>query len=95
MKICVDFDGTLFTDNFPLDGDPIWDTINWVKNRQANGDKIYLYTCRTDEAFSEAVEMCHAVGLDFDGFFGTKPIADIYLDDKAMHPRECKRKRAN
>lgn len=96
-RIAVDFDGTLFADEYPKIGKPKWRVINWCKERKRKGDVLILCTCREGESLREAVEMCREVGLVFDYVnqndaslkkqFGNdcrKVGADIYLDDKAM-----------
>lgn len=96
-RIAVDFDGTLFTDEYPKIGKPKWRVINWCKERKRKGDVLILWTCREGESLREAVEMCREVGLVFDYVnqndaylkkqFGNdcrKVGADVYLDDKAM-----------
>lgn len=40
--IAVDFDGTLFTNNWPNVGDPILPMINKAKKEQANGAALIL-----------------------------------------------------
>lgn len=70
------------------------------------GHKLILYTCRGDnddyKVLSEAIEWCSQRGLEFDainenvpGFikksgFSPKPVADIYLDDKALNVKNWK-----
>ena len=96
-RIAVDFDGTLFTDEYPKIGKPKWRVINWCKERKEKGDILVLWTCREGESLREAIGMCREVGLIFDYVnqndaslkkqFGNdcrKVGADIYLDDKAM-----------
>ena len=96
-RIAVDFDGTLFTDEYPKIGKPKWRVINWCKERKEKGDVLILWTCREGESLREAVGMCREVRLVFDYVnqndaylkkqFGNdcrKVGADIYLDDKAM-----------
>lgn len=68
---------------------------------RANGHKLILHTCRGDNeelpCLTQAVEWCRERGLEFDaincnipGFNkksgpSPKPVADIYLDDKAVN----------
>ena len=68
------------------------------------GHKLILYTCRGDNdeypCLTQAVEWCEKRGLEFDsincnvpGFIkksgsSPKPVADLYLDDKAMNVRD-------
>jgi len=73
---------------------------------RSEGHKLILYTCRGDNeeyrVLSEAVEWCSQKGLEFDainenvpGFvkksgYSPKPVADIYLDDKALNVKNWK-----
>ena len=95
--IAVDFDGTLFTDNWPNIGEPKWDVINRVKAEQENGAAVILWTCREGWRLYDAVEACKKVGLYFDAvndstdewkkFFDNetrKVGADEYWDDRAV-----------
>lgn len=99
--IGVDFDGTLFTENFPNIGEPKWRVINWCKKQREEGNILILWTCREGELLSKAVQACRDVGLEFDfvnenaahrlekyGNDCRKIGADIYLDDKAMNVKE-------
>ena len=100
--IGVDFDGTLFTDDYPNIGYPIWKTINYCKEQQAKGAILILWTCRNGADLTEAVEMCKRVGLHFDyvnenakenimafgGRDNRKIYADEYIDDKAINVRD-------
>ena len=100
--IAVDFDGTLFTDEYPNIGQPIWKTINWCKRQKEIGNILILWTCRENNDLAEAVEICKSVGLFFDYVNSNtyenlkkyklkdnrKIYADIYLDDKAINVRD-------
>lgn len=90
--IAVDFDGTLYTDNYPYIGDPIWRTINYCKKEKEHGAIIILWTCRNGSDLTEAVELCKIVGLTFDyvnenakEIDSRKIYADEYIDDKAIN----------
>ena len=97
--IAVDFDGTLFTDEYPNIGNPIWNVINYCKIEQEKGAIIFLWTCRNGEVLEEAVNKCKEVGLFFDyvnentkehrdrhdGNEGRKIYAHEYIDDKAIN----------
>lgn len=96
--IAVDFDGTLYTENYPYIGDPIWRTINYCKEQQENGAILILWTCRNGADLTEAIELCERVGLTFDyvnenakeSLFGyardsRKIYADEYIDDKSIN----------
>ena len=94
--IACDFDGTLYTDDYPEVGEPIWKTINYCKGQKENGAILILWTCREGDDLVEAVELCKEVGLTFDYvnenaaqnrrlYFQRKIIADEYIDDKAIN----------
>lgn len=103
MVIAVDFDGTLFSNNYPDVGEPNWSVIAWCKRRKELGDTLILWTCRAKKCLRKAIRACREVGLEFDYINnhtkesikrfgrarrGSKILADIYLDDKAMSPKE-------
>ena len=96
--IAVDFDGTLYTDDYPDIGDPIWKTINYCKKEKENGAILILWTCRSGQDLVEAIRLCKQVELHFDyvnenakeSMFGyardsRKIYADEYIDDKAIN----------
>lgn len=97
--VAVDFDGTLCDDEWPEIGDAHEGLIWYLRCRQARGDKIILWTCRTGERLREAVEWCSLEGLIFDainenlpevieycGGDSRKIYADEYIDDKMVAP---------
>lgn len=100
--IAVDFDGTLFTDNWPMVGEPIWPVIHKVREEQANGSAIILWTCRSGAALDRAVHACLQVGInpdvvnenlpelieDWDGEDTRKIVATEYWDDKAVNIKD-------
>ena len=100
MVIAVDFDGTLFEENFPEVGEPKWEVINYVKKLQIEGNTLILWTCRVGKYLQKAVDMCENVGLKFDYINQNVPErneeykndsrkigADYYIDDKSINPK--------
>ena len=95
----VDFDGTLCSNAFPEIGEPNTALINHLIKRRNQGNKIILWTCRTESRRDEAVEWCRSQGLEFDavnenipeileewnGSESRKIFADVYIDDKAKN----------
>src|SRR5574343_751073 len=78
LIIAVDFDGTLcIGNNYPYIGNPrIW-LINLLKSLREDGNKLILWTCRSnsivpdlgfdnDHDLDDAVEWCRQYGLEFD-----------------------------
>lgn len=64
--IAVDFDGTLCENKWPEIGMPNEELIEYLKKRQANGEKLILWTSRNEEQTKKAVEWCKKYGLIFD-----------------------------
>lgn len=97
MIIAVDFDGTISLGTWPDVGPANKPVIDALLERQKNGDKIILWTCRSGDELSAAVAWCRIYGLEFDavnanlpevleswGFKDTRKIfANEYWDDKS------------
>ena len=97
--IAVDFDGCLCVNAWPDIGEARQEVIHALLERQKQGAKIILWTCRVDERLDEAVAWCAEHGITFDAVnsnlpanvaaFGNdcrKIYADEYWDDKARNP---------
>lgn len=93
--IAVDFDGTLCENKWPEIGEPNRELIAYLKERQAAGDKLILWTCRVDEILKNAINWSAEHGIIFDAVnenlpeivssFGTdtrKIFANEYIDDR-------------
>ena len=75
-------------------------------NLRKQGHKLILYTCRGDneqyKCLTEAIDWRRQQGLEFDSVnenipgyvkksgYSPKPVADIYLDDKALNIKDWK-----
>lgn len=105
--IAVDFDGTLCENKWPEIGMPNDELIEYLKKRQANGEKLILWTSRNEEQTKDAVEWCKEHGLVFDAVndnlpeiveaFGgncRKIFANEYIDDRNRSINSC-RERSN
>lgn len=86
----VDFDGTLITGNkWPdVDGEPNLHLINILIRERQKGNKVILWTNRTDIPEQEehplkaAVDFCRAAGLEFDAVNENLPeIVEAYGSD--------------
>lgn len=97
MIYAIDFDGTLCEDAFPEAGAPKVEVIDYVKRLKAEGHTLILWTCRSGERLTTALEFCRKHGLEFDfvnesatenivkhGNDCRKVYADYYIDDKAV-----------
>ena len=88
--IAVDFDGTLITGNkWPdLNGEPNQRLINILIRERKRGNKVILWTNRTNKPEKEeyylrdAVDFCKAAGLEFDAVNENLPeIIEAYGSD--------------
>lgn len=102
MIIAVDFDGTLCLEAFPLIGEVTEKhkiIHKAIKHYSKEGHTIILWTCRTGDRLREAVEWCKEQDIPIDyvnenvpsfvkmyGDDCRKICADIYIDDRAVHP---------
>ena len=97
--IAVDFDGTLCENKWPEIGAANEELIWYLRERQAEGDKLILWTCRVDDMLRKAVEWCYDYGLIFNAVnenlpeiidnFGSdtrKIFANEYIDDRNTWP---------
>ena len=64
--IAVDFDGTLCKQAWPEIGEENEILIEHLKEQQAAGARLILWTNREGDLLEEAVEWCKARGLMFD-----------------------------
>ena len=81
MIIAVDFDDTL-----SLKDKPNHRLMSFLRQRQAMGDVVVLFTSRTGKRLNEAVKYCGKYGFFPNGVQGGKLRADVYIDDKAEKP---------
>lgn len=93
--IAVDFDGTLCENKWPEIGEPNLGLIAYLKERQAAGDKLVLWTCRVGEILKNAIAWSAEKGIIFDavnenlpevlewmGGDSRKIFANEYIDDR-------------
>lgn len=99
MKIAIDFDGTIVDHRFPRIGSVVPGSIYWIKQFQAHGAKVILYTMRSDglpdgNFLTDAVDFCRDNGIYFFGInmdpeqggwtSSNKCYANLYIDDAAF-----------
>lgn len=103
--IAVDFDGTLCENKWPEIGMPNEELIKYLKKRQANGEKLILWTNRVGNRLDEAVKWSAEKGLVFDavnenlpeivealGVDSRKIFANEYIDDRNRLLESCREK---
>ena len=102
LRICFDLDNTLVTlPTIPGDYSsvkPIFKMISLLKNLKKLGHSIIIYTARRMNTHKHNVgKVIRDIGLitfqtlekfniEYDEIIFGKPIADIYIDDKALNP---------
>jgi len=97
MVFAVDFDGTLSYGDWPETGPANKELISFLVQRQKEGDRLILWTCRAGEPLENAVDWCRQYGLVFDavndnlpevveqyGNNSRKISCDYYIDDRAV-----------
>ena len=103
--IAVDFDGTLCENKWPEIGEANEDMIYYLRKRQAEGDKLILWTCRVGDMLRKAINWCYNYGLIFNAVnenlpeiidsFGSdtrKIFANEYIDDRNRLISFCREK---
>ena len=94
--ISIDFDGTITKENlYPNIGEFRDNAIECIKKLQKH-NTCFLFTCRQGKTLLSALKALEDKGVilpifspyDFDVAFGRKPIADYYIDDRAMFDKE-------
>ena len=96
--IVVDFDNTLFENDWPDIKKPIWPAINAARTAKEEGAELILWTTREGGYLTAALEACENVGLTFDAvndntetmkkLWGNDPRkvgATEYWDDRAVN----------
>jgi len=93
MYLCVDFDGTMVTHEYPDIGRNIG-AFEWLKKAQEKGAKIILFTMRSGNELGAAVEHCHRNGILLYGInrnptqdswtSSPKAYGNVYIDDAAL-----------
>ena len=94
--IAVDFDGTIVEDAYPKVGKPLIFAFQTMKELQAEGHKLILWTYRSGRKLDDAVNFCKENGIEFyavnksfpeevyDDSVSRKIHADIFIDDRSF-----------
>lgn len=96
-KLAIDFDGTIVEDAYPNIGKPQVFAFETLKQLQAKGYRLILWTYRHGKKLEEAVEFCRKNGIEFyavnssfegeifdDNTQSRKLDADIFIDDRNL-----------
>ena len=98
MIIAVDFDGTIVEHRYPHIGKEIPFATQALKQLQAEGHALILWTAREGKLLQEAIDFCEKRGLEFfainsnypgeevdeAGIRARKLHADLFIDDRAV-----------
>lgn len=95
MIICIDFDGTIHSGQWPAIGEPLPGAKEAINNLRAEGHYIIIWTCREGVQQTEMINWLLAQGIGFDrvndheprnlavyGSDSRKVYAHVYIDDK-------------
>lgn len=90
--ICIDFDGTMVTHDWPYIGEEIPYGIHIIKKIISQGHKIILHTMREGIQLDEAIEWCRNRDIRFDYInenpekdtASRKVYAHVYIDDHGI-----------
>jgi hypothetical protein len=91
VDVAVDFDDTLFEslwtpENRTRDiGDPKWGNIRKCHELVESGHSIIIHTARGWEDENAVREACEAVDIPVHYVVCAKPLARLYIDDRALH----------
>lgn len=99
MRICIDVDGTICQNRQVgqsyLQVMPILGAVESIQQMKAKGHYIILYTSRGMQTYNNnigkivaenakhLIEWLHIYKIPFDEIVFGKPLADLYIDDKA------------
>ena len=91
--IAIDFDGTIVEHKYPAIGAPVRGAIETIKDLQARGHRIILWTMRSGKELENAVVYLQENGIlpwgvnqnpEQDWSDSPKAYAQIYIDDAAL-----------
>jgi len=80
--LSVDYDGTVFSENWPNEGSPKQDIIDKVQEFRKYGAELVLWTCREGHLLDTAVRRCKEVGLEFDAVNENAPSQMEYMAEQ-------------
>ena len=80
--VAVDFDGVLCVNRFPEIGPPQYEVISLVRQLIDAGCEVVLWTTRSGEELTAAVDWCGDRGLHFSNVNGPAPSNAAEYEDK-------------
>ena len=87
MILALDFDGVIHDDKHPVAGkrmgEPMPGAAQAIEELQDQGHQVIIHTVRGNSP-KHIEDWLEFYGFDIDTITATKPVADVYLDDKGM-----------
>lgn len=100
MRVCIDLDGTICENKLPTqsyhDVEPKPGVVKFIKKLNEAGHEIIIYTARGMATYNKDVDkiieihtLCienwfKRLGIRYDEIYFGKPLADVYIDDRAL-----------
>jgi len=96
LVVGIDFDGTVVHHVYPGIGEPMPHAFEVMKELQAAGHRLVLWTCREGKDKQDAIDFCKLNGVEFvshnintkeDAYMwppSTKILTDVFIDDKNL-----------
>jgi len=96
--IAIDFDDTIFADEYPFVGEPLPGAIDTINKYYNQGHTIIIWSCREGDYAEEAILALEREGVKYHFFNNNAPErtakygydsrkigADIFIDDRSIH----------
>ncbi len=94
MDICIDFDGTVVTHEYPKIGQPVEGALRTLRELRSKGHRLILFTMRSGQGLQEAVEYLETSGVQLFGInvnpeqiewtTSNKAYGQLYIDDAGI-----------
>ena len=86
MILAIDFDGVIHDHKHPVEGKkmglPMDGAVQGLKKLKVFGHMVIIHSCKDKQTIEEWMKF---YGIPYyDSITNIKPIADVYLDDKAI-----------
>jgi len=89
---CIDVDGTICDERKTFEkslAEPKQDIINIVNKLYSAGNRIIIYTARGWGEYSMTERWLEDNGVKYHQLLCGKPIADVFLDDRAVNVKDA------
>ena len=87
MRIAVDFDGTIVEHKYPSIGKEKPFAVETLKQLNADGHELILWTVRSGDLLHEAVKWCAERGLKFYAVNSNRPQGSLFASNPNGSPK--------